>query len=71
MCKTLNVKKYANTSKQANKLTKQFHRTVIFEKLTILQLVKKLPLYMEYAVSLSHTQIPASSPSPEPAQSSS
>ena len=43
---------------------------VLLEKLTSFQLVKKFPTFMEPEVSLSHLQVPATCPYPEPARSS-
>ena len=44
---------------------------VLLEKLTVSQLVKKFPYFMEPEDSLPHSQVPAPCPYPEPARSSS
>jgi hypothetical protein len=40
--------------------------TVLLEKLTVSQLVKKFPAFMKHKGSLPHSQMPATRPYPEP-----
>ena len=46
------------------------HSTVLLDKLTGLQLVKKFPAFMEPEGSLPHLEVPATCPYSEPARSS-
>jgi hypothetical protein len=43
--------------------------TVLLEKLTVSQLVKKFPTFMEHESSLPYSQEPATGPYPEPDES--
>ena len=43
---------------------------ILLEKLTVLQLVKKFPNFMETEGSLPHSQVPATCPYPDPSRSS-